>query len=119
MLYSPEVKNELYKHIKTQGEHDFWLAYQQHGTTGVFNGEPVHVAELRIGLHVTHLATPVAYASGKYKSTPFLTGDAATPDSTLKFVLVRTADGGTRGLLSDERGIRALVGDAEFPSSKN
>ena len=112
VLDLPETKNAIYPRITSMHERQFWFSYSKPG--GLWDAEldeeTVRVVELRVGLDVDHSTTPVQFASGKYRQTPFLSGASISTANQLQFVLLKKADGTIEGAVVDALGIRSLIG---------
>ncbi|SDU80877.1 hypothetical protein [Pseudomonas sihuiensis] len=116
-----EVRDVLRKNTSLGKQDDFWLSYSHPNGLWRFeeNEESGQFSELRVGLKVLNSATPVRFASGKFRSVPFISG-ASSVNSPMQFVLARNVDGSASGYLIDESGVRALsstMSDANLVSS--
>lgn len=109
ILDRQDVRDLLRKNISSDQQHDFWFSYSHPNGLWRFEDEekPGQFSELRVGLKVLNSASPVRYASGKFRSVPFISG-ASTTNRPLQFVLARNTDGTSSGYLIDESGVRAL-----------
>ena len=109
ILDRQDVRNVLRQNISSDLPHDFWFSYSH--PNGLWRWEEVgrvgQFAELRVGLKVLNSASPVAFASGKFRSVPFVSG-ASTSGKPVQFVLARNPDGSSSGYLIDEAGVRTL-----------
>lgn len=92
-------------------EHDFWLSYTE--TNGLWrfdiDGKRGQITELRVGLKALKTESPVRFASGKFRSIPFVSGTSEVAAAPLQFVLAKNADGGSSGYLIDHSGVRTLT----------
>lgn len=109
ILDRQEVRDVLRQNISSDEPHDFWFSYshpnglwryEEEGRAGQF-------VELRVGLKVLNSASPVRYASGKFRSVPFVSG-SSTSGKPVQFVLARSPDGTCSGYLIDDSGVRTL-----------
>jgi hypothetical protein len=114
LMNKPEFREALYPHIKGAGEHEFWMSYTQPEKLGELQhgGRTASITELRIGLKVLRRESPVTLATGKYQSTPFLSGAATPEHPPLQFVLAKKPDGKVTGYLADADGLQSLVADS-------
>jgi len=109
ILDRQDVRDVLRQNISSDQLHDFWFSYshpnglwrcEEEGMVGQFT-------ELRVGLKVLNTASPVRFASGKFRSVPFVSG-TSTSDKPVQFVLARNPDGSSSGYLIDDSGVRTL-----------
>lgn len=114
ILDDQRVRDVLWTNASKDQPHDFWFSYTQpHGLWRCEEeGKVGQIVELRVGLKVLSASTPVRYATGKFRSVPFVSG-ISTSSKPLQFVLARNADGTSSGYMVDEAGVRSLS------SSKN
>jgi hypothetical protein len=98
-------------------EHDFWLSYTD--PRGLWridhDGKSGEITELRIGLKVLQTISPVRFATGKFRSVPFVSGTSTAGAAPLQFVLARNADGSSSGYLIDGAGTRTLSSRSQTP----
>lgn len=92
-------------------EHDFWFSYTETNGLWRFNidGKVGQITELRVGLKVLKTESPVRFASGKFRSVPFISGTSETIAAPLQFVLAKNPDGSSSGYLIDHSGTRTLT----------
>ena len=105
-----EISTPLFEQLRKSGERQFWLTYTHNSelTTQV-DGARVRVKELRIGIHVDYTETPVQYAKGRVRGTPFISGSSDDPATKkLQLVLIKNQEGKVEGRIMDETGIRTL-----------
>lgn len=111
MLDRDDVRDVVQANLTGNHEHDFWFSYTE--TNGLWRfdigGKVGQIVELRVGLKVLRTESPVRFATGKFRSTPFLTGTSEAAAAPLQFVLARNPDGGSSGYLIDRSGIRTLT----------
>lgn len=109
ILDKQDVRDILRENVFSDQPHDFWFRYthpnglwryEEEGKAGQFT-------ELRVGLKVLNSASPVCFASGKFRSIPFISGNS-TSEKPLQFVLAKAADGSCSGYVIDESGYRKL-----------
>jgi len=114
MLSNQEVIESLRANLKSEQEHDFWAKYTENN--GLWDiehcGSIGKIQELRIGLKVKESCSPVKFASGKFRSTPFVSGESLSGTDNLQFALARTQNGLIEGYLIDNSGIRPLNGNS-------
>jgi hypothetical protein len=110
ILEREDLREVLRANLTGNHEHDFWLSYTEpHGLWRLDNeGRAGQITELRIGLKMLQTASPVRFASGKFRSVPFVSGTSTVATEPLQFALARTPDGGTSGYLIDACGVRIL-----------
>lgn len=110
LLGRDEVRGTVRDNLTGNHEQDFWLSYtEQNGLWSFDNeGKAGQIIELRIGLRVQQTASPVRFASGKFRSIPFVSGTSVEASAPLQFVLARRPDGSTNGYLLDASGIRSM-----------
>ncbi len=109
ILDRQDVRDVLRKNVSSDHQHDFWFCYSHpNGLWRLEDGDKLgQFTELRVGLKVLNSASPVRFASGKFRSVPFVSG-TSTMGSPMQFVLARNTDGSTSGYLIDESGVRTL-----------
>ena len=109
ILDRQDVRDVLRKHISSDQQHDFWLSYSHPNGLWRFEEDEKsgQFSELRVGLKVLNSATPVRFASGKFRSAAFISGTSST-NRPIQFVLARNTDGSLSGYLIDESGVREL-----------
>jgi len=109
VLDRQDVRDVLRQNISSDQLHDFWFSYshpnglwryEEEGRVGQF-------VELRVGLKVLNSVSPVRFASGKFRSVPFVSG-TSTSGKPVQFVLARSPDGSCSGYLIDDSGARTL-----------
>jgi hypothetical protein len=109
ILDMQDVRDVLRKNILSDKPHDFWFSYSH--PNGLWRYEEKErvgqFVELRVGLKVVNSASPVCYASGKFRSVPFVSG-TSTSGKPVQFVLARSPDGTSSGYLIDDSGVRIL-----------
>lgn len=110
LLARDEVRDVVHANLRGSHEHDFWLRYTEpHGLWKFDNeGKAGQITELRIGLKVVQSTSPVRFASGKFRSVPFVSGVSTAATTPLQFVLTRNPDGTSSGYLIDSTGVRVL-----------
>lgn len=110
ILEREDLREVLRANLTGNHEHDFWLSYTEPNGLWRFDNEGTsgQITELRIGLKVLQTASPVRFASGKFRSVPFVSGTSTVATEPLQFALARTPDGGSSGYLIDARGVRTL-----------
>ena len=115
LLDQQQFRDALYPRVKGADEHDFWVSYTQPTPIAqlAHKGRSQQVTELRIGLKVTKRQSPVSFASGTYKSVPFVSGLSKTGAAPLQFVLAKKPDGQVTGYLVDGASIRTLTATSE------
>ena len=109
ILDRQDVRDVLRRNISSDQQNDFWFSYSHPNGLWRFeeDGKPGQFSELRVGLKVLNSATPVRFASGKFRSFPFISGTSST-NRPMQFVLARDPDGSSSGYLIDEFGVRTL-----------
>lgn len=109
ILDRQDVQDVLRKNISSDQQHDFWFSYSHPNGLWRFEEDEKsgQFSELRVGLKVLNSATPVRFASGKFRSAPFISGTSST-NRPMQFVLARNTDGSSSGYLIDESGVRTL-----------
>ncbi|HBA67344.1 MAG TPA: hypothetical protein DCZ48_14425 [Methylococcaceae bacterium] len=109
ILDRQDVRDVLRKNIASDQQHDFWFSYSHPNGLWRFKdaGKSGQFSELRVGLKVVNSASPVRFASGKFRAVPFVSG-TSTSNRPMQFVLARNTDGTTSGYLIDESGVRTL-----------
>lgn len=109
ILDRQDVRDVLRQNVSPDQSYDFWLSYSH--PDGLWRCEEVgkggQFTELRVGLKVLNSASPVRFASGKFRSVPFVSG-TSTSGKPVQFVLAKNPDGSSSGYLIDNVGIRAL-----------
>lgn len=109
ILDRQDVRNVLRQNISSDQPHDFWFSYSH--PNGLWRCEEVErvgqLTELRVGLKILNSASPVRFASGKFRSVPFVSGNS-TSGKPIQFVLARNPDGSSSGYLIDDSGVRTL-----------
>jgi hypothetical protein len=120
VLSLSETKDALYPRITAMNEHQFWFSYSKSGGLwdAEIDGTKRRITELRVRLDVDHAKTPVEFATGKYRNTPFISGISTSYPKELQFVLVKRPDGAREGTIIDARGIRPLTVTREHPSDE-
>ena len=84
VLYLPLVKDVLYPRILSMDERQFWFSYSiPNVCTMRLADEMMSVTELWVGLEVDCSITPIEYASGIYRGTPFVGGTSTEPTNDL------------------------------------
>jgi hypothetical protein len=121
VLDSQVAKDALFPRIMSTDERYFWFSYTKPGIlwTMDVDDETVPVIELRVGLEVEYVETPVEYATGHYRGTPFIEGVSSDNRSKLHFVMLRKPDGRCEGLFVDAAGIRKLTESKYQPVESN
>lgn len=111
MLERDDVREAVQANLTGNHEHDFWISYTETNGLWRFNidGKVGQITELRVGLKVLKTESPVRFASGKYRSVPFISGTSEATAAPLQFVLAKNPDGGSSGYLIDQSGIRTLT----------
>ena len=119
ILERDEVREVVRANLTGSHEHNFWLSYTEPNGLWKFDndGKTGQIEELRIGLKVLQVASPVRFAVGKFRSVPFVSGTSALAAAPLQFVLARNPDGTSSGYLIDASGVRTLSSRPN-PSSK-
>lgn len=109
ILDRQDVRDVLRQNVSSDQPHGFWFSYshpnglwrcEEEGRVGQFT-------ELRVGLKIVNSASPVRFASGKFRSVPFVSG-SSTSGKPVQFVLTRNPDGSSSGYLIDDSGVRTL-----------
>lgn len=110
LLERDEVREVVQANLTGNLAHDFWLSYTEPNGLWRIDNEDMggRITELRIGLKVLKTDSPVRFASGKFRSIPFVSGTSETYGSSLQFVLARNLDGSSSGYLIDTYGVRTL-----------
>jgi hypothetical protein len=110
LLERDEVCDVVRANLTGSRAHDFWLSYTEPNGLWRFDseGKAGQITELRIGLKVLQTTSPVRFASGKFRSVPFVSGTSTIANAPLQFVLARSPDGGSSGYLIDANGVRTL-----------
>ena len=110
ILDKDEVREVIRANLNGDHEHAFWFSYTEPEGLLRFDidGKKGQMTELRVGLNVMQVATPVQFGSGKFRSTPFLSGASLLVQEPLQFVLAKRPDGTTSGYLIDSTGVRTL-----------
>ena len=111
ILNLDEFQNVIWNNLNGSVSSDFWLQYTEPNGLWRFDneGKAGQITELRIGLTVLNAASPVRFACGKFRSTPFVSGRSTDPSQPLQFVLAKQPDGTSSGYLIDPNGLRALT----------
>ena len=111
LLERDEVRDVVRANLAGPHEQDFWVSYTEPNELWRFelNGKAGQIMELRIGLKVLQTSSPVRFASGKFRSIPFVSGTSQNTAAPLQFVLARNPDGSSSGYLIDNSGSRALL----------
>jgi hypothetical protein len=111
LIERDEVRDVVLANLTGSDEHDFWLQYSESNGLWKFDidGKKGQINELRIGLKVLQRASPVRFASGKFRSVPFVSGTSTVAAAPLQFVLARNPDGSSSGYLIDDAGVRKLA----------
>lgn len=111
LLDQDDVRNVVRDNLKGGHEHEFWVDYREPNGLWRFDyaGNVGQIVELRIGLRVLKTESPVRFATGKFRSVPFVSGTSAGDGTPLQFVLAKTPDGSSSGYLIDANGIRTLA----------
>jgi hypothetical protein len=111
LLGLDEVREVVRANLTGSHEHDFWISYTD--PKGLWridtDGKSGEITELRIGLKVLQTASPVRFATGKFRSVPFVSGTSTSDAAPLQFVLARMPDGSSSGYLIDATGTRVLT----------
>ncbi|QDU59037.1 hypothetical protein [Aeoliella mucimassa] len=104
-----EVRDVLRQNISSDKPHDFWFRYSHPNGLWRYEeeGKAGQFVELRVGLKVLNSASPVQYASGTFRSVPFVSG-TSTSGKPVQFVLAKSPDGTSSGYLIDHSGVRTL-----------
>jgi len=110
ILDREDLRDVVQANLTGNHEHDFWLSYTESAGLWAFDhdGKAGQITELRIGLKVLQSASPVRFASGKFRSVPFVSGTSDVSTTPLQFVLARKPDGSSSGYLIDASGVRTL-----------
>jgi hypothetical protein len=110
LLERDDLREVVRENLSNNHEHDFWVSYTEpNGLWRFDRGEKSgQITELRIGLKVLQSATPVRFASGKFRTIPFVSGTSTDSTESLQFALGKTPDGCLSGYLIDASGIRTL-----------
>ena len=112
-LFNPTIKHAMLAHFdSTKGQEYHAVFKPQDGT--LFEKAPnVHVSliKLSIALHLDFEATPVEFASGRFREREVTYGQATQPDNHLCIVMTRKENGDTEGMLYDSSGFRRLFLD--------
>lgn len=109
ILDREDVRELLRKNIFSDQHHEFWFSYSHPNGLWKFEHENKigQFTELRVGLKVLNSASPVRFATGKFRSAPFISG-ISTTNAPMQFALAKRPDGGSFGYLIDQSGVRAL-----------
>lgn len=110
ILEKEDLREVVRANLTGNHEHDFWLSYTEPNGLWRFDneGKSGQITELRIGLKVLQTASPVRFASGKFRSAPFVSGTSTVATEPLQFVLAKNPDGSSSGYLIDAHGVRTL-----------
>lgn len=118
LLERDDLGEILRANLEGNHVHDFWLRYTEPGGLWHFEyeGRSGQITELRIGLKVLNTESPVRFAKGKFKSTPFVSGTSENCAAPLQFVLAKKPDGTSSGYIIDATGVRTLISRPRSPS---
>ena len=111
VLNLSDIQRAIYPRITSLAERQFWFSYSKPGGLGTaeWDGNRIDIVDLWVGLDVEHTMTPVQFASGVYRGTPFVEGASLHATNQLQFVLLKKADGSCEGAVVDAAGIRKLL----------
>lgn len=112
-LKLPYIEVELRRRIEQGAEREFTLDFTppEKSLRVKCDGEALALTRLLIVFTVEHTSTPVEYATGKFRETPYVAGSSVSPNHSLDFVLVRNRAGQVSGYLQQPNGVRPLTPD--------
>lgn len=118
VLFNPIAKKHILDHFDLTKEEDYHAVYDLPSGALLENNhkEQSSIIKLWIGLHLVFEATPIEFASGRFRGRDIVYGQAISPNSNLCIVMRRKESGEIEGTLYDSNGFRRLVADKSINS---
>ena len=113
VLSDSRIKQAVLAHFDSTKEQEYHAVYSPPEGT-LFEeapNMPFSLIKLSIGLHLEFEATPVEFASGRFRGREIAYGQATEPDNYLCIVMTRKKNGEVEGMLYDSNGFRRLFID--------
>jgi hypothetical protein len=117
VLADPTTKQAVLAHFDSTQERDYYAVFTPPEGTVLEEARKIQrsLIKLLIAFHLDFEATPVEFASGRFRNRPITYAQAKDPDNYLCIVMTRKEDGQIQGTLYDSKGFRRLFLDTEPP----
>jgi len=115
VLFNPKIKQAVLVHFDSTKEQEYHAVYNPPDGTLFEKASNVRqsLVKLSISLHLDFEATPVEFASGRFREREIAYGQATEPDNYLCIVMTRKENGDTEGMLYDSNRFRRLFVDTQ------
>lgn len=117
VLSNATVKQAVLAHFDSTKEREYHAEYNP--PEGTLFQEAPHInrslVKLSISLHLDFQATPVEFASGRFRDREIAYGQATESDNYLCIVMIRKENGEIEGMLYDSNEFRRLFFDTSAP----
>ena len=117
VLFEPTIKQAVLDHFDSTKEQEYHAVYNPPEGT-FFEDNPniqKNLVKLSIGLHLDSEATPVEFASGRFRGREISYGQATAVDNYLCIAMTRKENGEIEGMLYDSNGFKRLLFDTNAP----
>lgn len=117
VLSNPKIKHAVLAHFDSTKEQEYHAVFNPPEGTLFEEAPNLHTSliKLSIGLHLDFEATPVEFASGRFRERKLAYGQATEPDNYLCIVMTKKENGELEGMLYDSNGFRRLFPDTKAP----
>jgi len=117
VLFNPTTKQAVLAHFDSTKEQEYHAIFEPPEGTLFEEAPNIHtnLIKLAIGLHLDFEATPVQFASGRFREREIAYAQAIEPDNYLCIVMTKKENGEVEGMLYDSNGFRRLLIDTSAP----
>jgi len=117
VLSDPTIKQAVLAHFDSTKEQEYHAVYNPPEGTFFQEAPNIHrsLVRLSIDLRLDFQATPVQFASGRFRDREIAYGQATEPDNYLCIVMTRKENGEIEGMLYDSSEFRRLFFDSSVP----
>jgi hypothetical protein len=117
VLSNPTTKQAVLAHFDSTKEQEYHAIFDPPEETLFEEAPNTHtkLVKLTIGLHLDFEATPVEFASGRFREHQISYAQAIDSDNCLSIVMTKKENGEVEGMLYDSNGFRRLFVDTSLP----
>lgn len=114
IVLNPSIKEAMISHFESTKEQEYHAVYNSPDGTLFERAPNVYdsLVKLAIGLHLDFEATPVKFATGRFRERDIAYAQGRESDNYLCIVFTRKENGKTEGVLYDSKGFRRLFIDS-------
>ena len=115
VVSEPKIRQAVLAHFDSTKEQAYHAVYTPPEGTLFEESADVRASliKLSVSLHLDFKATPLEFASGRFRGRDIAYGQATEPDNTLCFVMTKKENGEVDGILYDSDRFRRLLVDTK------